>query len=377
MVSSDDVSEDTIRRQVTAATEETDLVSFMTNVKNGLIGWDADTMQILRRTKPPVTLAGNEVDDSAEYHMAAEFYRLGLDNPQCISAAVGGDAGDLLDLVLEKLLADDEEALEEDIPRFVVVGRPNVSKSSLTDAFIGEDRHTVTEIADTTRDSIYTRSGKFGFDFHLVDTVSIRRKSKVSEDLELCSVMCSIRSVKNNDVRTLMIGAIRGTESQDMNIFQLIRKNRKSLVVVANKWDSVGDKGHKVIKTLENAIRERIAPLANFPITFVPALTKRRIFKVLETARQVCPNRESRIGTSRLNEVMFSIIEKTSSPLIKGKYTKIKYRMQSPNTQTLSSVLYANPSQYARENYRRFLENRIRENWTLTGRLANVFTRQK
>ncbi|KGF32895.1 ribosome biogenesis GTPase Der [Hoylesella buccalis] len=377
VVNSDDVFEDAIRRQVIVATEEADLVLFMVDVQNGLTDWDADVAQILRRTKLPVILVGNKVDNSAEYYTAAEFYRLGLGEPQCISAATGGGTGDLLDLVLEKLPADDKEALEEDIPRFAVVGRPNAGKSSLINAFIGEDRHIVTEIAGTTRDSIYTRFDKFGFDFYLVDTAGIRRKNKVSEDLEFYSVMRSIRSIENSDVCILMIDATRGIESQDMNIFQLIQKNNKSLVVVVNKWDLVEDKDHKVIKTFENAIRERMAPFTDFPIIFASALTKQRIFKVLETAKQVYLNRKLRIGTSKLNEVMLPIIEETPPPSIKGKYIKIKYCTQLPNTQIPSFVFYANLPQYVKENYRRFLENKIRENWTLTGCPINVFIRQK
>lgn len=377
VVNSDDVFEDAIRRQVIVATEEADLVLFMVDVKNGLTDWDADVAQILRRTKLPVILVGNKVDNSAEYYTAAEFYRLGLGEPQCISAATGGGTGDLLDLVLEKLPADDKETLEEDIPRFAVVGRPNAGKSSLINAFIGEDRHIVTEIAGTTRDSIYTRFDKFGFDFYLVDTAGIRRKNKVSEDLEFYSVMRSIRSIENSDVCILMIDATRGIESQDMNIFQLIQKNHKSLVVVVNKWDLVEDKDHKVIKTFENAIRERMAPFSDFPIIFASALTKQRIFKVLETAKQVYLNRKLRIGTSKLNEVMLPIIEETPPPSIKGKYIKIKYCTQLPNTQIPSFVFYANLPQYVKENYRRFLENKIRENWTLTGCPIHVFIRQK
>ena len=377
VVNSDDVFEDAIRRQVIVATEEADLVLFMVDVQNGLTDWDADVAQILRRTKLPVILVGNKVDNSAEYYTAAEFYRLGLGEPQCISAATGGGTGDLLDLVLGKLPADDKEALDDDIPRFAVVGRPNAGKSSLINAFIGEDRHIVTEIAGTTRDSIYTRFDKFGFDFYLVDTAGIRRKNKVSEDLEFYSVMRSIRSIENSDVCILMIDATRGIESQDMNIFQLIQKNNKSLVVVVNKWDLVEDKDHKVIKTFENAIRERMAPFTDFPIIFASALTKQRIFKVLETAKQVYLNRKLRIGTSKLNEVMLPIIEETPPPSIKGKYIKIKYCTQLPNTQIPSFVFYANLPQYVKENYRRFLENKIRENWTLTGSPINVFIRKK
>ena len=353
------------------------MVLFVVDVKNGLTDWDADVAQILRQTKLPVILVANKVDNSAEYYTAAEFYRLGLGEPQCISAATGGGTGDLLDLLLEKLPSDKREELEEDIPRFAVVGRPNVGKSSIINAFIGEDRNIVTEIAGTTRDSIYTRYDKFGFDFYLVDTAGIRRKNKVTEDLEFYSVMRSIRSIENSDVCILMLDATRGIESQDMNIFQLIQRNNKSLVVVVNKWDLVEDKDHKVIKTFENAIRERMAPFVDFPIIFASALTKQRIFKVLETAKNVYKSRKLRIGTSKLNEVMLPIIEATPPPSIKGKYIKIKYCTQLPNTQIPSFVFYANLPQYIKENYRRFLENKIRENWTLTGSPINVFIRKK
>lgn len=377
VVNSDDIFEDAIRKQVVVATEEADLVLFVVDVKNGLTDWDADVAQILRQTKLPVILVANKVDNSAEYYTAAEFYRLGLGEPQCISAATGGGTGDLLDLLLEKLPSDKREELEEDIPRFAVVGRPNVGKSSIINAFIGEDRNIVTEIAGTTRDSIYTRYDKFGFDFYLVDTAGIRRKNKVTEDLEFYSVMRSIRSIENSDVCILMLDATRGIESQDMNIFQLIQRNNKSLVVVVNKWDLVKDKDHKVIKTFENAIRERMAPFVDFPIIFASALTKQRIFKVLETAKNVYKSRKLRIGTSKLNEVMLPIIEATPPPSIKGKYIKIKYCTQLPNTQIPSFVFYANLPQYIKENYRRFLENKIRENWTLTGSPIHVFIRKK
>ncbi|HRN16537.1 MAG TPA: 50S ribosome-binding GTPase, partial [Xylanibacter oryzae] len=254
---------------------------------------------------------------------------------------------------------------------------PNAGKSSIINAFIGEDRNIVTEIAGTTRDSIYTRYEKFGFDFYLVDTAGIRKKNKVTEDLEFYSVMRSIRSIENSDVCILMVDAIRGIEAQDMNIFQLIQKNYKSLVVVVNKWDLVEDKDTKVMKTFENAIRERMAPFIDFPIIFVSALTKQRIFKVLETAKEVYQNRTARIGTSKLNEVMLPIIEAYPPQSIKGKYIKIKYCMQLPNTQIPSFVFFANLPQYVKEQYRRFLENKIRANWTLTGTPIHVFIRQK
>ena len=309
VVKSDDIFEDAIRKQVLVATEEADLVLFLVDVNTGLTDWDEDVALILRRAKLPVILVANKVDNSAEYYQAAEFYKLGLGDPQCISAATGGGTGDLLDMILDKLQDNPEEAIEEDIPRFAVVGRPNAGKSSIINAFIGEDRNIVTEIAGTTRDSIYTRYDKFGFDFYLVDTAGIRRKNKVSEDLEFYSVMRSIRAIENSDVCILMLDATRGIETQDMNIFQLIQKNNKSLVVVVNKWDLVEEKNQKVIDTFENAIRKRMAPFVDFPIIFASALTKQRIFRVLETAKEVYQNRKAHIGTSKLNEVMLPIIE--------------------------------------------------------------------
>ena len=377
VVKSDDIFEDAIRRQVIVATEEADLVLFLVDVMTGITDWDEDVAAILRRTKLPIILVANKVDNSGEYYQAAEFYKLGLGEPQCVSAATGGGTGDLLDLVVSMLKPDVENDVEDDIPRFAVVGRPNAGKSSLINALIGEDRNIVTEIAGTTRDSIYTRYDKFGFDFYLVDTAGIRRKNKVTEDLEFYSVMRSIRSIENSDVCILMIDATRGIEAQDMNIFQLIQKNNKSLVVVVNKWDLVEDKSQKVITTFETAIRNRMAPFTDFPIIFSSALTKQRIYKVLETAKQVYENRTRKIGTSKLNEVMLPLSEAFPPPSNKGKYIKIKYVAQLPNTKIPSFVFYANLPQYVKEPYKRFLENKIRENWDLHGCPINVFVRQK
>lgn len=377
VVNSDDIFEDAIRKQVLVATEEADLVLFLVDIMTGVTDWDQDVAQILRRSKLPVILVANKADNSGQYYEAAEFYSLGLGDPQCISAATGGGTGDLLDLVTSKLVGDDTELIEDGIPRFAVVGRPNSGKSSIINAFMGEDRNIVTEIAGTTRDSIYTRFDKFGFDFYLVDTAGIRRKNKVTEDLEFYSVMRSIRSIENSDVCILMLDATRGVEAQDMNIFQLIQKNNKSLVVVVNKWDLVEDKTQKVIETFENAIRNRMAPFVDFPIIFASALTKQRIFKVLETAKQVYLNRKAHVGTAKLNEVMLPLIEAYPPPSIKGKYIKIKYCTQLPNTQIPSFVFYANLPQYVKEPYRRFLENKIRENWAMHGCPINVFIRQK
>ena len=371
------IFEDAIRKQVLVATEEADLVLFLVDVTTGLTDLDEDVADILRRTRRPVILVANKTDNNNQIYDAAEFYSLGLGDPQCISSATGSGTGDLLDLVLSKLPDDKSEMLEDGIPRFAVVGRPNAGKSSLINAFIGEDRNIVTEIAGTTRDSIYTRYTKFGFDFYLVDTAGIRRKNKVTEDLEFYSVMRSIRAIENSDVCILMIDATRGIEAQDMNIFQLIQRNNKSLVVVVNKWDLVENKDQVVIKTFENAIRERMAPFVDFPIIFASALTKQRIFKVLEMAKNVYLNRKSKVGTAKLNEVMLPLIEAYPPPSIKGKYIKIKYCTQLPNTQIPSFVFYANLPQYVKEPYRRFLENKIRENWPMHGCPINVFIRQK
>ena len=496
VVNSDDIFEEEIRKQVIIATEEADLVLFLCDINSGVTGWDMDVAQILRRAKLPVILVANKADDGKDLYDQYEFYKLGLGDPWPISAATGSGTGDLLDKVIETLPEKAKDDLEEGIPRFAVVGRPNAGKSSIINAFIGEDRNIVTEIAGTTRDSIYTRYDKFGFDFYLVDTAGIRRKNKVTEDLEFYSVMRSIRAIENSDVCILMIDATRGIEAQDMNIFQLIQKNNKSLVVVVNKWDLVEDKSqasidtfinafigedrnivteiagttrdsiytrydkfgfdfylvdtagirrkNKVtedlefysvmrsirsiessdvcilmidatrgieaqdmnifqliqknqkslvvvvnkwdiaedksqiaIKTFENAIRERMAPFVDFPIIFASALTKQRIFKVLETAKQVYLNRTAKIGTTKLNEVMLPLIEAYPPPSIKGKYIKIKYCSQVPNTQIPTFVFYANLPQYVKEPYKRFLENKIRENWQLSGCPINVFVRQK
>ncbi len=377
VVNSDDVFEEEIRKQVLLAVEEADVILFVVDVMNGVTDLDAQVAGILRRSKTPVILVANKTDSNELQYNAAEFYSLGLGDPFCISAMSGSGTGDLLDLVLSKFRKNVEETVEEDIPRFAVVGRPNAGKSSIINAFIGEERNIVTDIAGTTRDSIYTRYDKFGFDFYLVDTAGIRKKNKVNEDLEYYSVIRSIRAIEGSDVCILMLDATRGVEGQDLNIFSLIQRNQKGLVVVVNKWDLVEDKSAKVMKTFEEAIRNRLAPFTDFPIIFASALTKQRIFKVLETAKEVYLAKTKRIPTARLNEEMLPLIEAYPPPSNKGKYIKIKYVTQLPNTQIPSFVFFANLPQYVKEPYKRFLENKIRERWDLCGTPINIFIRQK
>ena len=377
VVNSDDIFEEEIRKQVVLATEEADLILFVVDVQNGITDLDTQVAQILRRAKTPVILCANKTDQNEDRYGAPEFYALGLGEPYCVSAATGSGTGDLLDLILAELPTKNQEEGEENIPRFSVVGRPNAGKSSLINAFIGEDRHIVTDIAGTTRDSILTRYDKFGFDFYLVDTAGIRKKNKVSEDLEFYSVMRSIRAIENSDVCILLIDATRGIESQDMNIFQLVQRNNKSLVVVVKKWDTVEEKTQKVISHFEDTIRERMAPFTDFPIIFSSALTKQRIFKVLETAKEVYLNRKRHVGTSALNEKLLPLIEAYPPPSIKGKYIKIKYCAQIRDTQIPTFVFYANLPQYVRDPYKRFLENKIREFWDFSGCPINIFIRQK
>lgn len=377
VVNSDDIFEEEIRKQVLIAVEEADVILFVVDVMNGVTDLDMDVADILRRSKKKVLLVANKVDSNELRYGSAEFYSLGLGEPYCVSAATGSGTGDMLDLILESFTKNTEDETEVDIPRIAVVGRPNAGKSSLVNAFIGEERNIVTDIAGTTRDSIYTRFNKFGFDFYLVDMAGIRKKNKVVEDLEYYSVIRSIRSIEGSDVCVLMIDATRGIESQDLNIVTLIQKNSKGLVVVVNKWDLIEDKSTKVMKTYEDAIRSRLAPFTDFPIVFASALTKQRILKVLDLAMEVYKNRKARIATARLNEEMLPLIEAYPPPSIKGKYIKIKYITQLPNTQIPSFVYFANLPQYVKEPYRRFLENKMREKWNFTGTPINIYIRQK
>ena len=377
VVNSDDIFEEEIHKQVMVATQEADVVLFMVDVKNGITDLDDEVANILRGAKLPIILVANKADNSADVFSSAEFYRLGLGEPMAVSAATGSGTGELLDAIIEKLPKDSKAEDDERIPHFAVVGRPNVGKSSLINAFIGEERNIVTDIAGTTRDAISTRYTKFGFDFYIVDTAGIRKKNKVNEDLEYYSVLRSIRAIESADVSILMIDATRGIGTQDMNIFQVIQRNSTGLVVVVNKWDLVEDKSQQAQTEYINAIRSRMAPFVDFPIIFASAMTKQRIFKVLETAKDVYVRRTTKVPTPKLNDILLPIIEETPPPATKGKYIKIKYCTQLPNTRVPSFAFFANLPQYVKEHYRRFLENRIRENWNFCGTPINVFIRHK
>lgn len=374
---SDDVFEEAICDQVTLALEEADVVLFVVDAMNGLTDLDMEMASMLRRSKKPVLVVANKVDTYEMQYATAEFYSLGLGDMHCISAANGSGTGDLLDEIVSKFTKEADELPEDNIPRFAVVGRPNAGKSSIINVFLGEDRNIVTNIAGTTRDSILTRYTKFGFDFYLVDTAGIRKKGKVNEDIEYYSVLRSIRAIENSDVCILMIDATRGIESQDLNIFSIIQRNQKSLVVVVNKWDLVEDRSEKVQKFFENAIRERVAPFVDFPIIFTSAVTKQRVFKVLETAKEVYMNSKTKISTAKFNEEMLPLIEAYPPPSIKGKYIKIKYCMQLHETRVPSFLFFANLPQYVKEPYKRFLENKIRSKWNFHGVPINIFIRQK
>ena len=378
VVKTDDIFEDEIRKQVTIATMEADVILFVVDVLNGITDLDNEVADILRRQKEkPVIVVSNKTDSNELTYNAAEFYALGLGDPMSISALTGSGTGDLLDLIISKFDNTKNADEDDDLPRFAIVGRPNVGKSSLTNALIGEERNIVTDIAGTTRDSIHTRYTKFGFDFYLVDTAGIRKKNKVNEDLEFYSVMRSIRAIENSDVCILLIDAERGIESQDMNIFQIIQRNEKSLVVFVNKWDTVAEKNNQTIKNFETAIRNRMAPWTDFNIVFGSVVTQQHIFRVLERAKEAYLNRTRKISTSKLNEVMLPLIEAYPPPSMKGKFIKIKYCSQVPNAKVPTFIFYANLPQYVKEPYYRFLENKIRANWDFVGTPIRIFVRQK
>ncbi len=379
VVNSDDIFESEINKQVELAIEQADEILFVVDAMNGVTDLDDHVAQILRRSRKPVILVANKVDSNEWIYNVPEFYSLGLGEPYPVSAINGYGTGDLLDEVVKKLpeKEDDDAAALEDIPKFAIVGRPNAGKSSLINAFIGAERHIVTDIAGTTRDSIYTRYDKFGFDFYLVDTAGIRKKNKVNEDIEYYSVIRSISAIEASDVCILMIDATRGIESQDVNIFSLIQRNKKGLVVVVNKWDLVEDKSTTAIKHYEATIRERFAPFTDFPIIFTSALTKQRIFKVLETSVEVYENRKRTVPTSQLNTVMQEDIAAYPPPSNKGKFVKIKYITMLKGSPVPTFIFFCNLPQWVKEPYRRYLENKIREHWTFTGTPINIFMREK
>ena len=378
VVNSDDIFESEINKQVNLAIEQADEILFVVDAMNGVTDLDDHVAEILRKSRKPVILVANKVDSNEWVYNIAEFYALGLGDPYPVSAVHGYGTGDLLDEVVAKLPDVDADGEQlDDIPRFAIVGRPNAGKSSLINAFIGEDRHIVTDIAGTTRDSIYTRYDKFGFNFYLVDTAGIRKKNKVNEDIEYYSVIRSIRAIESSDVCILMIDATRGIEAQDVNIFSIIQRNKKGLVVVVNKWDLVEEKSTAAIKHYEAAIRERFAPFTDFPIIFTSALTKQRIYKVVETAVAVFENRRRTVPTSQLNNVMQEEIAAFPPPSNKGKFVKIKYITMLKGAQVPTFVFFCNLPQWVKEPYRRYLENKIREHWDFTGTPVNIFMRDK
>ena len=378
VVNSEDIFEEEINKQVNIAIEEADLIMFVVDASNGVTDLDDHVASILRRSKKPIILVANKTDIGDSRFNISEFYSLGLGDPFDISAANGSGTGDLLDEVLKIMPEkEEEEVTETSVPRFAIVGRPNAGKSSLINAFIGEERHIVTDIAGTTRDSIYHRYNKFGFDFYLVDTAGIRKKQKVNEDIEYYSVIRSIRAIENCDVCILMIDATRGIESQDANIFQLIQKNRKGLVVCVNKWDIAEDKSLDAQKRMEAAIRDRFAPFTDFPIIFGSALTKQRIYKVLETAVDVYKHRTTIVPTSQLNSYMLEVIAQTPPPSNKGKFVKIKYVTMLKESVIPTFICFCNLPQWVKEPYRRFLENKIRERWDFKGTPIAIFMREK
>ncbi len=374
-VGSDDVFEDEIRRQVMLAIDEADVILFMVEVSTGITDLDMLMADILRRTDKKVLLVVNKVDNNEQLYGTHEFYGLGLGDPYAISSMSGSGTGDLMDAIVAALPEDSHAEEEDELPRITIVGRPNVGKSSLTNALLGQERNIVTPVAGTTRDSVHTRYNKFGMDFYLIDTAGLRKKGKVTENLEFYSVMRSIRAIENSDVCILMLDASQGIESQDLNIFNLIVRNRKGCVIVVNKWDLI-EKGSNTMKEWRESLKAKLAPFNDVPILFTSVPDKQRILDVLRTAIRVHESRSRRIPTSEFNDYMLPIIEETPPPTVKGKYIRIKYAAQLPNP-TPVFAFFVNLPQYVRDNYRRFLENKMREHWDFEGVPIQIFFRQK
>lgn len=372
---SDDIFEEEIRKQVDIAINEADIVVFVVDVLTGVTDYDEGVAEILRRSKKPVLVVVNKVDTNERIPESSYFYSMGLEELFPISAVNGAGTGDFLDRLVEIFPKENTEEAELNLPRFTIVGRPNAGKSSILNAFIGEERNIVTPISGTTRDSIYTRYNKFGHDFYLVDTAGVRKKNRVHENLEFYSVMRAIRAIENSDVCLLMIDATRGFEGQDQKIFQLIQRNKKGIVVLVNKWDLV-EKDNKTTKVFEEQIRTEMAPFTDFPIVFTSALTKQRIHKAIEKAIEVYESRNTKIPTSQLNDILLAEIERNPPPSIKGKYIRIKYITQLP-TQSPAFAFFCNLPQYVKDPYKRFLENKIRQHWNFTGLQVQIFMRKK
>ena len=375
-VGSDDVFEEEIRRQVQLAVDEAPSVIFMLNVEEGLTDIDHEIYSLLRRANKKVYIVVNKVDSAKEELLATEFYQLGIDKYFTISSATGSGTGDLLDEIVADFPSTEYKDPFEGLPKITIAGRPNVGKSTLTNALLDKERNIVTNVAGTTRDSIQSLYNKFGHEFVLVDTAGMRKKNKVSEDLEFYSVMRSVRAIENSDVVIIMVDATLGWESQDMNIFSIAQRNRKGIVILVNKWDLIENKGANSIKEFETIIRNRIGQFSDVPILFISALTKQRILKAVETAMEVYENRKKKIKTSKLNEVMLPIFENTPPPALKGKYIKIKYCVQLP-TPSPQFVFFCNLPQYVKDPYKRFTENQLRKEFGFTGVPIEVYFRQK
>ena len=375
VVNSDDIFEEEIRKQVNLAIDEADVILLLLDVTTGLTDLDIAMANILRRSKKEVLIVANKTDTHERSYQSAEFYSLGLGDPYCISGINGLGTGDLLDEIVKRITPLQAEEAELDIPKIAIVGRPNVGKSSLINALIGEERNIVTPIAGTTRDSIFTRYNKFNHDFYFIDTAGLRKKGKVTENLEFYSVMRSIRAIESADVCLLLLDATQGIEGQDMNIFSLIAKNRKGVVIVVNKWDLV-EKETQTAVQYEELIRKRIAPFQDVPIIFTSTVSKQRIFKVLETALEVSENRRRRITTSKLNDFVQETVGAFPPPMYKGKMVKIKYATQLP-THAPSFAFFCNLPQYIRDPYKRYIENKLREKFNFSGVPIQLFFRPK